>query len=196
MNIVIKNEPFPHIIIENYFTEEECLLIWKEIDFLFPKLLNPSGYYAAKKPDGEYFTNSLGIQLEPLYSNRDISDILRCSSKIFNREISSKFEKINEYWYCIDYSTSDVTKLRYYDQNAKYEPHRDPWVNVIVSTTFAKNEFSGGDLYFPVSDYLIKSKHNRTVIFPGWVQHCITEVEKNSRFAITKFIHCSHSIDK
>jgi hypothetical protein len=196
MNIVVKNEPFPHIIIDFYFTEEECNLIWKEIEFLYPKLSDPVDFYAAKDDNGQYLTNSLGIQLDDIYSNREVSSILQFSNKIFNQEIYYQFLEKNEYWNCIYYSTLDYTKLRYYNQNTKYKPHRDVWVNAIVSTTFAMDEFDGGDLYFPTQDYSIKSEHNKTIIFPGWIQHSVTEIEKNYRFAITKFIHCGSPTDK
>jgi len=190
MNIEINNDPFPHIIIENYFNEDECGLIWKEIEFLFPKLSDPTVFAGAKNPDGSFMTNSYGMTLDNVYRNRDISDILTFSNKIFSNELFLKLIEKNDYWYTIDHSSSDYTKLRYYGEGTKYDPHQDTWVNVLVSTTFCKDELEGGDLYFPNHNYLIKSEHNKTVVFPGWIRHGITEVIKNYRFAITKFIHC------
>ena len=34
MKLEVKQEPFPHIIIYNYFTEDELNHIWKELKFL------------------------------------------------------------------------------------------------------------------------------------------------------------------
>jgi hypothetical protein len=190
MNIIIENEPFPHIIIEDYFTEEESNLIWREIDFLYSKLGSPEDFVAAKNEDGSYMTNSLGLSLDDIYSERKISDILTISNKIFNQELCRKFELKNEYWNVIKLSSNDFTKLRFYNEASKYDSHRDIWVNAIVTTTFAADQFSGGHLYFPYHNFSINSKHNKTVIFPGWVRHGITEITKGYRFAITKFIHC------
>lgn len=191
MDIKIENEPFPYIIIEDYFTEDECNLIWKEIDFLYPKLGTPETFFAAREDDGTFITNSLGIALDDIYRDRKISDILTISSKIFDNKLCQKFEEKNEYWYVINCANKDYTKLRFYNELAKYDCHRDQWVNAITSTTFSDVDFIGGNLYFPRYDLTIESIHNRTVIFPGWVEHGITEIEKGYRFAITKFIHCA-----
>lgn len=191
MNVKIENKPFPHIIIENYFTDDECDLIWREIDFLYSKFGPPETFFAAKDDDDTYITNSLGIALDDIYRDRKISDILNISNKIFNRELCKKFESKNEYWHVINCANKDYTKLRLYNESSSYDSHRDHWVNAIVSTTLSVDEFLGGHLYFPNQDFEIRSQHNKTVIFPGWIEHGITEIRKGSRFAITKFIHCA-----
>jgi predicted 2-oxoglutarate/Fe(II)-dependent dioxygenase YbiX len=80
------------------------------------------------------------------------------------------------------------------------------WVNVLVSTTLQKDDVEGGDLFFPNTtlqkddveggdlffpnhSYMIPTKDNQTIIFPGWVKHGVTSVMSNDRYAITKFIH-------
>ncbi len=81
--------------------------------------------------------------------------------------------------------------MRFYNESSSYKPHRDIWVNALMSITLSDVEFSGGDLYFPCHDFLIETKNNRTVIFPGWIEHGVTEIKKGYRFAITRFIHCA-----
>lgn len=191
MKIKIENDPFPYIIIEDYFTEDECDLIWKEIDFLYSKLGTPEEFFAAQDDDGTYITNSLGLSLDNIYRNRKISDILTISNKIFDSDLCQKFESKNEYWCVINCANTDYTKLRLYNESSKYDSHRDQWANAIASTTLSLDEFLGGHLYFPRHDFTIRSGNNKTVIFPGWVEHGITEIRKGSRFAITKFIHCA-----
>jgi hypothetical protein len=73
----IKNDPFPHIIIEDYFTDVEYKLIWREIDFLSSKLKTPSDFSAAQNDDGEYLTDSSGLSLDSTYFDRSVSDILQ-----------------------------------------------------------------------------------------------------------------------
>lgn len=188
----IENLPFPHIIIENHFSKSECNLIWREIDFLSSKLKGPADFSAATNYDGEYLTNSSGLCLDSVYGDRSVSDILRIfESKLFDEEFYSQLIDSDDYWECLIKSDKDFTKLRKYTNEQDYQPHQDVWVNVLVSTTFEKEQCSGGDLVFPSHAYIIPTKHNQTIIFPGWVKHGVTPVMTNDRFAITKFIHCS-----
>ena len=192
----IKNDPFPHIIIENHLNDEEYALVWREIEFLDSKLKGPEEYSAARHGEGDYYTDALGMSLDTAYGDRNVSDIL----SIFHKKIfldAGFVEKIvaeNEYWSCIQHSNTDYTKLRKYPPSSRYEAHIDPWVNALVSTTFEKTGGAGGDLVFPKHSYTIESKDNKTVIFPGWVCHEVTTLQEHDRYAVTKFIHCAKTI--
>lgn len=189
----IKNDPFPHIIIENYLSDEEYALVWREIEFLESKLKLPEEYSAAKNPEGDYYTDALGISLDVAYGDRGVSDILSIfNKKIFlNTEFIEELVDENEYWNCIKHSNTDYTKLRKYPPLSRYEPHIDQWVNALVSTTLEKAGGAGGDLFFPKHSYTIESEDNKTVIFPGWVCHGVTTLQGHDRYAVTKFIHCA-----
>lgn len=189
----IENKPFPHIIIEDHFNDDEYNLIWREIKFLSDKLKKPEQYSAAKDIEGNYLTNSLALSLDSSYNDRNISDILSIFyNKIFlDMNFIERIVSENEYWNCIKYSNSDYTKLRKYFPSSRYNKHIDPWVNALVSTTFQEVDGSGGDLFFPNHSYIIECKDNQTVIFPGWVAHEVTTVNNYDRYAITKFIHCA-----
>lgn len=189
--MIIKNNPFPHIIIDSYFTTEEYSLIWKELDFLLPNLQGPEEFGAATNSNGEFVTNSSGLTLDSVYSSREVSNILKFSNKIFDTDLCDQFSQQNEYWDIVMASNVDYTKVRCYKEGDSYDAHQDLWVNAIVSTTISHDKFIGGDLFFPNHNFTIKSENNRTIIFPGWVKHGITKVVKNKRFAITKFIHCT-----
>lgn len=195
MDYQIFNEPFPHIIIEDTFNSGELELIWREIDFLEPKLKEPAGFYAAADPNGDFITNSKGISLDDTYGDRDCSDILSIVKPLFfnNTELYDDLEKSNDYWVTWSKSTSDYTKLRKYSPGQGYNPHSDTWVHVLISTTLYKEEGSGGDLYFPYHDLTIETKHNQTVIFPGWVEHAVLDVEDHDRYAVTIFVACTSS---
>ena len=77
-NIIKNKNPFPHIIIENYFTDVEISHIWKEIEFLsyYHKLKSPSNTSSAKNKNSIILKNNHGIHLDTLYKEREISNIL------------------------------------------------------------------------------------------------------------------------
>lgn len=195
MNYQIFNEPFPHVIVEDTFNSGELELIWREIDFLEPKLKEPAGFYAAADSNGDFITNSKGISLDDTYADRDCSDILSIVKPLFfnNTELYDDLEKSSDYWVTWTKSTADYTKLRKYSPGQGYNPHSDTWVHVLISTTLYKEEGSGGDLYFPYHDLTIETKHNQTVIFPGWIEHAVLDVEDHDRYAVTIFVTCASS---
>ena len=195
MDYQIFNDPFPYVIINDTFNSGELELIWREIDFLEPKLREPEGFFAAANETGDYITNSKGLSLDDTYGNRDCSDILTITRSIFfhNTELYDDLSKSSDYWVTWIKSNSDYTKLRKYSPGQGYNPHSDTWVNVLISTTLYKEEGSGGDLYFPYHDLTIETKNNQTVIFPGWVEHAVLDVEDNDRYAVTIFVHCASS---
>lgn len=193
MNYQIFNEPFPYIIIEDTFDAEQLKLIWRELEFLLDKLNDPEKYYAAKDESGEYLTTAKGMSLDTLYSQRSVSDILNITGDIFFNDDKFFDDLIqnNEYWVTYEKSDIDYTKVRRYYPGDGYEPHADYWVHALISTTLCYKEDSGGNLYFPKQDLEIETKNNRTIIFPGWIEHSVTDVIENERYAVTKFVCCS-----
>jgi hypothetical protein len=193
MDYQIFNEPFLHVIIKDTFNEGELELIWRELTFLLDKLNGPDGYGGAKMEDGTYLTGSQGVSLDSLYRQRDVSDILSITHNFFfnNQEFIDDLVDHDEYWTTYKHSNEDFTKVRRYIPGDGYDPHSDYWVNVITSSTFCREEDSGGNLYFPRYDLEIETKNNQTVIFPGWIQHSVTDVIEHERYAVTKFITCS-----
>ena len=138
-------------------------------------------------------TTAKGLSLDSLYSDRNVSDILNITQEIFfnNQEFCDDLCEKNDYWVTYDNCNKDFTKIRKYCPGDGYEPHADCWVHVLISTTLCHAEDIGGNLYFPKHDYEVETKNNKTVIFPGWIEHSITDVVENDRYAITKFAHCA-----
>ena len=127
MDYQIFNDPFPYVIINDTFNSGELELIWREIDFLEPKLREPEGFFAAANETGEYITNSKGLSLDDTYGNRDCSDILTITRSIFfhNTELYDDLSKSSDYWVTWTKSNSDYTKLRKYSPGQGYNPHSD-----------------------------------------------------------------------
>ena len=192
MDYQIFNEPFPHVIIENTFDEYQLKLLWRELDFLLDKLGDPEEYAAAQRDDDTYLTTAKGRSLDTLYGDREVSDILKITEDVFftNAKLYEELLEHNDYWVTWKESNADFTKVRRYYPGDGYEPHADYWVHVLITTTFCHAEDTGGNLYFPKHDYEIETKNNKTVVFPGWIQHAVTDVVENDRYAITKFVQC------
>lgn len=68
------------------YDEKELELIWEELYFLTKpnKLLTPDKFGAAYDGDGNYVTKSHAVELDTVYLNRNISNILSLNRKLFN----------------------------------------------------------------------------------------------------------------
>jgi len=91
MDIHYFPEPFPHVIIEKYFEDDELELVWDELKFLTyeHKLRPPEATAAATDENQERKKKGAGLFLFDAYKDKDTSDIIRCSSKLFNRELAA-----------------------------------------------------------------------------------------------------------
>jgi hypothetical protein len=126
--INILKDPFPHLIIENFYTEEELELIWEELKFLTKpgKLYDPGYIHGAIHPEtGECLTKSRSIQLDISYNDKNLSNIITVTQKLFNHGFLNIFydkfpqhKKILHTNYC-------YTKVRYYHDGDYYAPHTD-----------------------------------------------------------------------
>ena len=195
--------PFPHLIIENFYNEEELELIWEELNFY----TKPNKLLPAEKYGGVVdFTESKGLVLDNLYKNykdsgknyRNISNILTVNRKLFNEEaILDVFSEIHDCCSIANQSNEDITKVRYYHNGEGYKPHTDKAFQFLAFSYFYKEpkKFSGGELFFPKYDYEYSCDNNSMIIFPGWVEHGVREVtisdseyfEGYGRYAITSF---------
>lgn len=203
-------DPFPHLIVKNFYNKEELDLIWEELNFYTKpgKLLkDPKNFGAIPGA-----TNSAGIILDQVYRNyedkkdwavngqpnfRPLSNILTVTRKIFDSGIIDVFADIHPCCSIAPISNFDFTKLRYYHDNEYYEPHLDASTHFLAFYYCYKEpkKFKGGNLFFPDQDYEYECDNNSLIIFPGWVQHGVKKVSiKNSnyhdgygRYSITTF---------
>lgn len=170
-------EPFPHLILNNFYNEDELNLIWEELNFY----TKPNKLFEAKDFGGLVKkTNSHAIVLDNLYSSkfRSISNILTVNRKLFNSDVLELFAKIDERCTIALKSNDDVTKIRYYHDKEYYEPHTDMDFQFLSFSYFYKEpkKFTGGKLIFPKYNYELTCENNSVVIFPGWVEHGVEEV--------------------
>ena len=194
-NYISYEEPFPHLIVENYYNEEELKLIWEELNFFTKpgKLLEAKDYGGI--PDR---TNSLAVQLDAVFENhRQMSNILTVNRKLFSSGILHEFGKIHDCCSIAKDCNHDTTKLRYYHHDDYYEPHIDRCMQFLGFSYFYKEpkKFTGGELLFPKYDYELTCANNSIIIMPGWVEHAVSKVSIEDfdyfdgwgRYAITSF---------
>lgn len=203
VNVDAHYAPFPHLIIRNFYNQEELDLIWEELNFYTKpgKLLSAKDYLGVVD-----YTNAKALLLDEVYRNyekqdgvnyRKLSNILTVNRKVFDGDILGVLETLHPCCARASRSTWDTTKVRYYHNGEYYEPHTDISMNFLAFSYFNKEpkKYTGGELYFPEYDYEFDCANNSIIIFPGWVQHGVKEVsitdsnyfEGYGRYAITSF---------
>ena len=194
-------EPFPHLIFNNFYNEEELNLIWEELNFY----TKPNKLFEAKDFGGVVGkTNSHAIELDSVYLSkyRPLSNILTVNRKLFDNDVLESFAKVHE---CCEMATNcntDTTKVRYYHDKEYYEPHTDMAYQFLSFSYFYREpkKFTGGELIFPKHDYEYSCENNSMIIFPGWVEHGVKEVsidnsdyyDGQGRYCISNFFGYKH----
>ena len=189
-------EPFPHIIFHNFYNKEELELIWEELDFY----TKPGKLVETKDYGGVVgYTNAKALWLDKLYGTkyRNVSNILYVNRKVFEKEILEAFANIHDCCSIAATCNHDSTKVRYYHDGDKYDPHVDCTIQFLGFSYFYREpkRFEGGELFFPDYDYTYSCDNNSLIMMPGWVRHGVTEIKiKDSdyfqgfgRYAITSF---------
>ena len=200
-------EPFPLMVVNNFYNQQELNLIWKELDFYTA----PNKLVVAENYGGVVgYTNAKALILDDLYRNyesdekgvdyRNISNILTVNRKLFECGVLDTFANIHGCVSIANKTNHDITKVRYYHDGEYYDPHTDKSTMFLAFSYFYREpkKFVGGDLEFPKYDFKLPCTNNSMVIFPGWVEHGVRKVKiKESdyydgwgRYAITSFFSC------
>ena len=202
---IIKNEPFPYILIDDFYDQSELDGIWEELDYLCnPKRMGRSsmerGAATNVSSDGtrESIKNAWDIFLDTFFTSRDSSSILEINRKLFR---DHEMFKNHPHWLFnhLDALNEDNTLIMYYENNDEYKPHRD-LARLTGITWFYREpkKFTGGNLIFPRFDMEIECKHNRVILFPSSIHHGVDKVsmeekdmgKKLGRFAMSQFLSC------
>tara|TARA_B100001989_G_scaffold854_1_gene624 strand:+ start:929 stop:1561 length:633 start_codon:yes stop_codon:yes gene_type:complete len=196
LDTFILNDPFPHMIVENFYNDDELKLIWEELDFYTKD---------GKLFDAEEFggivnkTNSKAIWLDKVFPKkyRSLSNILTVNRKLFDSAVLDAFSSVHDCCSIAKFVNHDTTKVRYYHDGNYYEPHTDKTVQFLGFSYFYREpkKFEGGELIFPKYDYTFSCDNNSLIMMPGWVEHGVSKVSiKDSdyfdgygRYAITSF---------
>lgn len=176
----------PVVVIDNYYDKDAEEKIWREIQFYSndDKMLLPEHTGSAfTKDDGGnkvYKKQNKGLYLDDVYSNRNVSDILRENRKLWYPEFTEKLIEIHTFFRYLNICNSDSTLLSYYEDSDYYHPHHDDSL-VTTCTWFYKQpkRFNGGDLIIE-NELRVACEYNRTVIFPSILIHEVEKVELSS----------------
>lgn len=184
-------DPFPHVLFEDFYTEDEMALIWEELDFLNRpgKLWDNTIVKDNPAPD-----HKSGLYLDQVYPHRNMSNILTINRKIFGQA-----DKVENYFLSNYLRTlnTDFTWICYYYDNTYYGMHPDNCVLTAVSTFWREPKmFRGGDLIFETDNYVPDMRPGSLILYPAYERHEVTNVKvspwdqdnKLSRWSMNQFM--------
>jgi hypothetical protein len=197
----------PILIVDNFYDDQECDKIWKELCFLNSndnKLKGPEVTGSAlTRSGGIPLKKNKGHFLEKVYFHREMSDILTYNRKLFSSNFIKEITKEHYFFEYISESNCDSTLVQYYENDDYYEFHKDSSTITCLSWFFEQpKKFSGGNLVlqnFSGNNLEIECTYNRMVIIPSIIPHQVTKttldenlIGKNyGRYAIAQFITSS-----
>ena len=153
-------EPFPYMIIYDFYNKEELKLIWEELNFY----TKPKKLLEAKDYGGVIGgTNAKALCLDQIYrEHRYLSNILTVSRKLFNKDILKAIQEMGREFTIAPYVNYDITKVRYYHDQEYYDPHTDRIYHFLGFSYFFKEprKFEGGELFFPDHEFDYMCENN------------------------------------
>jgi Rps23 Pro-64 3,4-dihydroxylase Tpa1-like proline 4-hydroxylase len=173
--------PFEHLIIDDFFTEEELVRVWREIDFLAPKLAPPAKTYTSTDKNGTHLKAGSGLMLDEVYAQRGASDILQINRKLFSPEVLNAFASLHPAYAHCHMCDLDNTLLNCYRNGDYYNSHTDKALFSTVTFMFREpRAFEGGDFVFTDYAHTVETVPNRVVMFPGCISHEVTPLSTNT----------------
>ena len=195
MNLQLLDDPFPHVLIENFYNEKELSLIQEEIKFLsYPNKLYKPGIHHSSLA----LTESRALHLEKAYTIPEISNILQITKKTLDDPFISTIVNKWPSLLRLRYIDLIITKVRYYHNGEGYKPHTDIGHEFLTFSYFHSlpKKFTGGELYFPQYNYEIECSNNTFILLPGYVEHGVKNVSigdddywnGHGRYCISQFM--------
>jgi len=193
--------PFPYLIVKDWYTSEECELIWKELDFLsdFEKLqYAPLSAATAKDSNGCMINLSShkSLYLTEVFFHECMSNIMIITKKLFSSGILSLYAKLDAYTKSsLTLRQSDI-KIGYYENNDSYGAHYDEYNFTCISYFYKEpKKFNNGNLHFVDYDIEYECLNNSMIIFPSHIRHKVNPInffgesnKKEGRFYISQFL--------
>lgn len=196
-DVLYKKEPFEHIIIKNFFTEEEYTTVDDEIKFLemldlFSNENDRNKTGTALNDENKPIANRKALFLNDVYKNfRSSSKIYKICRKIFSETVTSQgtIGKV------LINTNQDNILISLYDNSDYYLNHRDFTVITCLIYLWDKDiNTEGGELRFSDHDYVYSCENNTCIIFYGAVPHEVTKItseKSTTRKTISLFLGTS-----
>jgi len=191
------SEPFPYIIVDNFYSKEDLELIWEELNFLcYSHKFETPGENNSATMDGGTLKNIPSIFLHRIFNKAEYSNICLMLNKLMG--MMPMIMSYSKSWFFKNVNITNTScLLSYYENGGYYKKHKDGGLITILNWFFKEPKvFEGGELSFSDYDITIELKNNRTIIFPSIISHEVSEVKMNNqhlskklgRFCITYFI--------
>ena len=178
MKYQLHNEPFPYLIIDDYFDPPVEQAVFQELAMIEGKLHDDGN----RKNEETLLKKRRGAFLGEIYKPEEFNHSPFCvSNRCIIPQVVSKYRLMEEYkdnWFFYSLDFSRVTALiSYYENGGYYKPHSD--ASIMTGLTwmyYEPKKFEGGDLIFPDYGVTIECIHNRTIFFPGMIRHAVTKM--------------------
>ena len=192
------NEPFPYVVVDDFFSEKELVNIYNELDWY---VSNYQHYFDSPRRTGTAVDlrsaqkkSNAGFFIDGVYTHPKYSSIARCSESFFNSSIANIKDN-----YIIGKNAlpANGILLSYYNNGDFYKPHSDQsYLTACLWLYKEPKRYEGGNFIFSDCNLPIECKNNRMVIFPGSVVHEVTEIKMNKddyyngygRFTVSYFL--------
>jgi len=195
---VNKNDKFPILQIDNWYSEKEMNNIYLELDYYMA--IGKENMVKTEKDNSTAVENdiplSTGYRLKP-HRNDFYSCINRClmkqSSKKFNKYVEESMPQGNSF----KHTNFNSSFISYYEDGDYYKSHTDiALFSCLIWIYKEPKNFTGGDITFSQCNTTIQCKNNRMIFFPSYYLHEVSEInliDKNKsnsgRFCITHFFY-------
>lgn len=207
MKVTLKADPFPHVLMSEFYTAEELSDVSEELKLLSKHALGPDKTGSAvdmKEIEGGfgqeyvYRKKNKGIFLSSFFKVEKESAISKANRKLFDKEFMQTLNNFNFMFGYLLNTNWDSSLVQFYSNGDYYKGHRDIAVfSNIVNCCSDPKEYDGGMLRFVDYDYSVDLRRNESILFPSCLEHEVTPVTVNhndvmrSRITITTFIGIS-----
>ena len=189
----------PVAVIDNFYNTAEYTKIFQELEFLNNdmKFYGPDRTGSALDPKtGIPIKKNLGIILDEVYNDKNVSNILKENKKLFLDELTDRLMDNNVFFRYLRGDVINTTIVQYYEDEDYYDFHTD--ASTVTAVTWIYKEpkkFNGGDLVFE-DNSAISCLTNRIVIFPSILYHSVGKITMSpedrhkalGRYSITQLI--------
>jgi Rps23 Pro-64 3,4-dihydroxylase Tpa1-like proline 4-hydroxylase len=176
MKISHYKTPFYHVIIDNFFTNEEIVEIHNEII----TIQKSQSILTIREDDKHHYdllhkNKTSSYCLDALYEGqRQKSSILRLVTKVYSLNFEDHKNPFLNY---IPISNQDMTYVNVYKNGSSYDAHQDGAVLTFLYVFYDEpRAYIGGNLIFPNYEYEPELLNNSLIIFPSYELHKVTEM--------------------
>ena len=186
MKATFKLDPFPHVLLEDFYTEGEMKTVMEETRNLNPHLLPPEMSGTARhKETGQPLKYNSGLFLTDAMPNSEIAGLAR------RHMFQELVEQVDCPWWASQWRqcNSQSWMLSRYTDGQYYNAHVDlSQFTMLIWYYKEPKPFTGGDLVFPDYDnYTIPCNNNTGIIFYGAMRHEVPPVRGTGRYCLTCF---------